>query len=840
MALLVVLIVAIVAAVVSTSGDDDAGVTEKAMSVAGVPEGSTPVSLDTSLFLPATTTPAPAVVLAHGFGGSKDDLRAQARDLAGRGFVVITYSARGFGASGGLIHLDSPDYEVADARRMIDVLAGMPQVREDADGSPRVGVAGASYGGALALLTAAYDRRVDAVAADITWNRLSQALFPTAGQGTDEVFKQGWAGQLFSQAARTGTASGCGTFAPDVCAAYQASAAAGAPTAELNRLMEASSPASVLSRITVPTLLSQGQQDSLFPLDQAVRNAAGIRATGAPVRMVWRSGGHDQPGGDPTAQARDWFTEVLTDRQTPRDGFAASVPDAALSTQTGRSTPRQLTASSLADGQKTTQLPLLGPAQTINAPAGGTPTAITAVPGIGSLLATAASVTGGSALSAIPGQAGGFVSAPLSSDTLVGGSSSVRLRVTPRTTTDATLFVSLVDVAPDGQRTQPSGLVTPVRLTGLTPGQPRAVTVPLPTVVRTVAGGHRLAVQVSTTDLGYRLPDDARTYSIALDQPTLALTTLSGRATSTPFPWGWPVAGVVAILVLIAGIVLAGWRRNRRDRADALGDTTPIVVDSLVKEYGDSYRAVDGVSFSVERGQVVGLLGPNGAGKTTVLRMMVGLIAPTEGSIRLFGETVGPGSDVLARVGAFIEGPGLLPHLSGRENLDLFWAATGRPREEADVETALEIAGLGASVDRKVRKYSQGMRQRLAIAQAMLGLPELLILDEPTNGLDPPQIAEMREVMRRYAATGRTVVVSSHLLSEVEQTCSHVVVMHKGRLITTGSVADLAGAASSTLSVADVDAAQRVLSEAGIASDVVESRRHLEEAFLDLIGEESR
>ena len=807
------------------------------MTVAGVPEGSTPVSLDASLFLPATT-PAPAVVLAHGFGGSKDDVASQARSLAQQGFVVVTYSARGFGASGGLIHLDSPDYEVADARRVIDRLAAMPEVEKDGPGDPRVGVGGASYGGALALLAAGYDRRVDAVAADITWNDLSQALFPTAGGDTAGVFKQAWSGQLFSQAARQATPDGCGEFAPDVCAAYQASAAAGEPTAALRTLMQASSPSTILNRITVPTLLSQGQQDSLFPLDQAVRNAGGIRA---PVRMVWRPGGHDQPGGDPTADAQSWFAQVLQERRTPAPGFSASVPDGSLSTETGRSVPRQLSGESLAAVQETRQVPMLGPPQVLDAPAGGTPTAITAVPGIGSLLSTAASVTGGaSVLSAIPGQAGGFASAPLDFDTLVGGSSSVRLRVTPRTTTDALLFVSLVDVAPDGTRTQPSGLVTPVRLTGLTPGQATTVTVPLPTVVRTVAAGHRVAVQISTTDLGYRLPTDARSYTVGLDSPTLALTTLQGRATAAPFPWGWPVAGIVAMLLLVAGIVLAGWRRGRRVTEAAADDVPPIVVEDLVKEYGDSYRAVDGVSFSVERGQVVGLLGPNGAGKTTVLRMMVGLIRPTAGSIRLFGETVRPGSDNLARVGAFIEGPGLLPHLSGRDNLDLFWAATGRPREEADVETALEIAGLGASVDRKVRKYSQGMRQRLAIAQAMLGLPELLILDEPTNGLDPPQIAEMREVMRRYAATGRTVIVSSHLLSEVEQTCSHVVVMHKGRLVTAGSVSELAGAATSTLAVADVAAAQRVLADAGVDSTVIESRRHLEEAFLDLIGEESR
>ena len=172
----------------------------------------------------------------------------------------------------------------------------------------------------------------------------------------------------------------------------------------------------------------------------------------------------------------------------------------------------------------------------------------------------------------------------------------------------------------------------------------------------------------------------------------------------------------------------------------------------------------------------------------------------------MFGEPIVPGASVLARVGAFIEGPGFLPHLSGRDNLRLYWAATGRPPEDADFETALDIAGLGASVDRRVKTYSHGMKQRLAIAQAMLGLPELLVLDEPTNGLDPPQIAEMREVLQRYAETGRTVVVSSHLLAEVEQTCTHVVVMHKGRLVAAGSVIEIAGSGGLQLAVDDPDA----------------------------------
>ncbi|HET9633655.1 MAG TPA: ATP-binding cassette domain-containing protein, partial [Terrabacter sp.] len=189
--------------------------------------------------------------------------------------------------------------------------------------------------------------------------------------------------------------------------------------------------------------------------------------------------------------------------------------------------------------------------------------------------------------------------------------------------------------------------------------------------------------------------------------------------------------------------------------------------------------------------------GPNGAGKTTTLRMLMGLIHPDAGQIRIFGEPVRPGAPVLARLGSFVEGPGFLPHLSGRDNLELYWKAAGRG--ESHLDRALEIAGLGEAVRRPVRTYSQGMRQRLALAQAMLGLPDLLVLDEPTNGLDPPQIAEMREVLVRYAAAGRTVIISSHLLAEVELTCTHVVVMHAGRVVTSGPVAELVDSDDTTI-----------------------------------------
>jgi ABC-2 type transport system ATP-binding protein len=214
----------------------------------------------------------------------------------------------------------------------------------------------------------------------------------------------------------------------------------------------------------------------------------------------------------------------------------------------------------------------------------------------------------------------------------------------------------------------------------------------------------------------------------------------------------------------------------------------------------------------VERGQILGLLGPNGAGKTTTLRALMGLLHPDTGTITIFGRRVHPGSPALSRLGSFVEGPGFLPHLSGLANLELYWRATGRPADGARYGEVLTIAGLGAAIDRPVRTYSRGMCQRLAIAQAMLGLPDLLVLDEPMNGLDPPQIRQMRDALLRYAGGGRTVILSSHLLAEVEQTCTHVVVMNQGRRIAAGPVADIIGAGTALLiGTTEVDRAVTVL-----------------------------
>jgi ABC-2 type transport system ATP-binding protein len=317
------------------------------------------------------------------------------------------------------------------------------------------------------------------------------------------------------------------------------------------------------------------------------------------------------------------------------------------------------------------------------------------------------------------------------------------------------------------------------------------------------------------------------------------------------------------------------WGRRRRRRVSAVepdGEDVPLRFEGVTKAYKDGFVAVRDLSFEVRRGQVLGLLGPNGAGKTTSLRMLMGLIRPTSGRISIFGHAAAAGAPVLSRLGSFVEGTGLQPHLSGRDNLALYWAATARPADDAHLAEAIEVAGLGSAIDKPVRRYSQGMRQRVAIAQAMLGLPDLLVLDEPTNGLDPPQIHAMREVLRSYAATGRTVIVSSHLLSEIEQTCSHVVVMAKGRKIAQGRVEEIVGTGGAVLVgladdadteravavlsglpgvtaertdeglTAELDGARRAdvlqaLVAAGISVDQFTPRRRLEDAFLALVGE---
>ena len=290
-------------------------------------------------------------------------------------------------------------------------------------------------------------------------------------------------------------------------------------------------------------------------------------------------------------------------------------------------------------------------------------------------------------------------------------------------------------------------------------------------------------------------------------------------------------------------------------------------VAGLWKSFGD-VSAVEDLSFSVQRGQVCGLLGPNGAGKSTTLRVLMGLERPSRGTAELFDVHVRPGSRELLRVGAMVEQAAFVPHLSGMLNLRLWWEALGGRIADADLDTALGIADLGDAIHRKVRTYSQGMKQRLGFARLLLARPELLVLDEPTNGLDPGEIRDIRELIGRLTAEGATVLLSSHHLSEVEQTCSHLVVMNHGRLVTSGTVSQLVGSAGSVyVEVDDRERARSVLGalamvrklhiqgdglvvelrdgrrsdlsaalfEAGLRIETIAPTQQLEDAFLELL-----
>jgi ABC-2 type transport system ATP-binding protein len=266
--------------------------------------------------------------------------------------------------------------------------------------------------------------------------------------------------------------------------------------------------------------------------------------------------------------------------------------------------------------------------------------------------------------------------------------------------------------------------------------------------------------------------------------------------------------------------------------AEAAGDTGDVVIETrrLAKRYRGTL-AVDGLDLRVPRGSVFGFLGPNGSGKTTTIRMLMGLIQPTSGSARVLGRPMPAAArSVLPRVGALIEGPALYGFLSGRDNLLRFDAAdpTADPRtRKTRVGAALERVGLAAAADKKARAYSLGMKQRLGLAAALLQPRELLVLDEPTNGLDPQGMREIRALVRELAADGTTVFLSSHLLDEIEQVCTHAAVMARGRLIAQGTVAELSAGSRGRLGVTtpDVAEAARLLAARGLTGLVTEEQK---------------
>ncbi|MFF0593229.1 ABC transporter ATP-binding protein [Streptomyces antibioticus] len=251
----------------------------------------------------------------------------------------------------------------------------------------------------------------------------------------------------------------------------------------------------------------------------------------------------------------------------------------------------------------------------------------------------------------------------------------------------------------------------------------------------------------------------------------------------------------------------------------------------LTKRYRGGQLAVDRLDLAVPAGSVFGFLGPNGSGKTTTIRMLMGLIEPTAGSARVLGQPMPRAARrVLPQVGALIEGPALYGFLTGRDNLLRLDAAdpTADPRtRRTRVAAALDRVGLTAAAGKKAKAYSLGMKQRLGLAAALLRPRRLLVLDEPTNGLDPQGMREIRALVRELASDGTTVFLSSHLLDEIEQVCTHAAVMARGRLITQGAVADLAAGVRGRLVVTTPDTgdAARVLKEQGAADVTAEEDR---------------
>ena len=335
--------------------------------------------------------------------------------------------------------------------------------------------------------------------------------------------------------------------------------------------------------------------------------------------------------------------------------------------------------------------------------------------------------------------------------------------------------------------------------------------------------------------------------------------------------------GVLVALGLLGWAVAELWGRRRRRRVSAVepdGEDVPLRFEGVTKAYKDGFVAVRDLSFEVRRGQVLGLLGPNGAGKTTSLRMLMGLIRPTEGRISIFGHAAAPGAPVLSRLGSFVEGTGLQPHLSGRDNLTLYWAATGRPLEDAHLAEAIEVAGLAprstSGCAATARACGSGSRSRRPCSAS----PTCWCSTSRRTGWTrrrSTRCARCCGPTRRPGAPSSSPATCS---SEIEQTCSHVVVMAKGQKIAQGTVEEIVGAGGAVLVgladdadaaraiavleelpgvtaeltdeglVADLDGTSRAralqaLVEAGVAVDQFTPRRRLEDAFLALVGETS-
>lgn len=741
--------------------------------------------------------PAPAVLVAHGLGSDRTETASMLQSLLRAGYVVLAWDARGSGDSTGRVGIAAPDGEVADVSALIDLLARRDDVERDRSGDPRVAVIGTSYGGGTALLAAEADDRIDVVVPIFAWYDLPSALQPNG------VLKQRWASELFGAgSADRRRPTPCGNLTAELCVPWLQSAQAGAFTPAALQLLRARSASNHPRRLDAATLVVQDQMDSLFDLTQATQLAAALERNHAPVRVEWIRGGHDLPLDRRRREHVERAVVRWLDRHLSGHGDIDPGPRFTVELGAGRGYAH----SPVIPPRPKTRTMRLEPADHAGAdgfvqlavPAGGLPADITTLPGMGDLTEV------DQGFEPPAGQRATFTTETVDAGLEVIGTPHVQLQLSGDVR-HANVFVHLVDVAADDRQVVPRGLVTPVRVDDLPPlgsTPARSIDVALPPIAWRLAPGHHFELVVSSTDAAYVAPDAPATLAVAaaggagLELPIVDASDRSSDAFDSGRDWRDLLWAALAILVvsLASAFVLARRvrRRDSRVQEPALRDV-PLAARGLVKRFGDGFMAVDHVSFDVAPGSVVGIIGPNGAGKTTTIRMLLGLVEPTDGFAHVFGQRVRPGSPHLDRIGALVEGPGLVPHLTGRQHLERYWSAAGGDPDDAHVDEALAAVDLTADADRVVRTWSHGMRQRLGIAQALLGRRPLVLLDEPANGLDPAQIAHLRELVRSIAADGRSVLLSSHLLGELEQVCTHVVLMTGGRVLRAGTLSQVVG-----------------------------------------------
>lgn len=571
--------------------------------------GADQVELDATLFIPESATeaePAASLIIAHGYGGSKNQSKGQATKFAREGYVVMTYTARGFGGTGGEISINSPDYEVADARTLIDLLSERPEVLQDGEGDPRVGFFGGSYGGGLSLLAAGYDQRIDAVSASRAWNSLVNSLFPNAAgmpaadtpaaagaADTTGVFKKLWAQFFFEGLALEpgggggNDGSGAGdqesggdcSLRAEFCLAYDEVLQTNQLTDEMRELLLASSPASVIDQITAPTLLTQGEGDKLFSLAEADANARGIAANGTPMKLVWVTGGHGAFRSNESEAARigalatEWFDFYLRGSgENPGTSFDYTEVAEQAAAGPMEGTPETLPSyPGLTDsGPVRLEVPLTGETQELDYPAGGSPAALSSIPpGFLTESGERRQVP-----MEIPGQAATFESEVLVEGLDVVGSPVINLDVASNSGA-AVLFGKVYDVDPDGTATLVQGLVAPARLTGLPASLEGAesIAITLPALAHSFQEGHQMRVVVSSTDQGFATPEDAAVYQVALAEGAtgaLIIPDLTGQEAPefTPKPTRVInialIVGGVVVGVLVIGVISLLLARRRR------------------------------------------------------------------------------------------------------------------------------------------------------------------------------------------------------------------------------------------------------------------------------------